>query len=149
MPKLKVLPPEWWMLTDHWLTDELRIDRASRRKKVKPVYLRPGIYLEGDRCWFENGTRAWFYESKQFRYTLDILDAEQVSANQVKALHGIVDAKLATKQQKRLLQLCLQVESLRANQRSIGVHALRSRKRLKQLKESRCISSTSLATQVG
>lgn len=149
MPKLKVLPPEWWMLTDRWLTDELRIDRRSRRKKVKPVYLRPGIYLKGDKCWFENGTHAWLYESKQFRYHLDIFNAEAVSDVRVKALQGIVDAKLATKQQKRLLQLCLQVESLRANARIIGVHALRTRKRFKQFKESKCISYTNIANPVG
>ena len=140
MPKLKVLSPEWWMLTDRWLKDELRCAEESRCKEVEPVYLRPGVYLKGDRCWFENGIRAWAYNSKQFRYNLDILNAGLVSGDQVKALQIIVDAKLATKQQKRLLQLCRQAESLRRNAVLIGLHSMRSRKRFKQFKESRGIT---------
>lgn len=149
MPKLKVLPPEWWMLTDRWLKDELRCAEESRRKEVEPVYLRPGIYLKGDRCWFENGTRAWAYNSKQFRYNLDILNAGLVSGDQVKALQIIVNAKLATKQQKRLLQLCRQVESLRRNAIIYGLHAMRRSIRMKQFKESKCTNSTNTVNQLG
>lgn len=149
MPKLKVLPPEWWMLTDRWLKDELRCAEESRCKEVEPVYLRPGIYLKSDRCWFENGTRAWLYKSEQFRYNLGILNAELVSGAQVEALQVIVDAKLATKQQKRLLQLCRQVESLRLDAVLIGLHSMRSRKRFKKLMEERCTNSTNTANQHG
>lgn len=137
MPKLKVLPPERWMLTDRWITDELRIDRDSRAKKVKPVYLRLGIYLKGDKCWFENGTGAWTYAIEHFRYKLDILEAERISDMQVKALQVIVDAKLATKHQKRLLQLCRQVAEMKLANMLMRRHVMRIRARLKKFKENK------------
>ena len=107
--KVKCLQLDYWM---EWDTDdddrflEMLEDSLAHYKPCPAVYNRPGIYLDREtgKCWFElqNG-RAFLYDARMFKYDLSLLMVQNLSAKQAEALQGIVDQKLATKEQRRLL----------------------------------------------
>ena len=116
--RIKVLPLEYWMLWDDALEDCLE---SGRYPAALPLFYRPGIYLEGTACWFELADgNAFCYPRETFMHTLARLEAERLNARQVAALADIVAQRLATKQQRELLQMCRHVADLRETSRNAG-----------------------------
>lgn len=104
MPKLKVLPSDYWMPDSPDEDDIQELD--IRHKRVSPKFNRDGIYMQGKDCWFEACGYAWGYDRGMFLYKLSLHDAAALNHRQVAALQAVVDERLATKQQRELLHLC-------------------------------------------
>ncbi|WP_150126454.1 hypothetical protein [Burkholderia cenocepacia] len=99
--RLKILPLESWMCWEHTLESCLESDMYS---VVAARFHRPGIYLEGERCWFElDDGRAYSYPADTFRYSLKLHDGLRLDPQQVLALEAIVAARLATREQREML----------------------------------------------
>ena len=105
MSNIKVLPAEWWFI--EYSKDE--IIEEARYIQCDPRFNRPGIYLDGDFCWFEADGGAWLYDKAYFIYELELLNASSFNHRQVSALKAIVDQKLATKYQIKLLSRCIEI----------------------------------------
>ena len=117
--KLKVLPPESWMLAPHALEDCTSPRHGIFRYTPRdPQFHRPGIYKQGNLCWFESDDRAWSYDPKDFAYSLSLLQAAELNTHQVRALQAVVDQKLATKAQRHLLRMCGDSASIRQSGRN-------------------------------
>ncbi len=98
--KIKCLPLDWWM-TEPWAREGTVADKDA----VEPKFNRPGIYLIKDECWFETPDGlAYKYSATQFKYALELLHVRSLNYRQAAALHAVVDQKLATKKQRKLLQ---------------------------------------------
>lgn len=112
MSNLKVLQLSQWMFPrKNKHLEQERQDCLSRYKTYEPVMNRPGRYKLGKKCWFEVDGRA--YADDMFNYDLDILNAERYNARQVLALESVVAQKLATREQRKLLDSCHQITWLR------------------------------------
>lgn len=99
--RTKVLPLEFWMTDKEMLEDCLK---GGKYDRVEPHFNRPGIYRNGDQCWFETSDgRAYTYPVSQFAYEMRILDAERISIKQADALAEVVKQRLATPAQRALL----------------------------------------------
>ncbi len=56
----------------------------------RTVYGRDGLYLVGNDCWCELDGMAWKYDADHFRFSMDLIDAYQLSSNDLKTLQHIV-----------------------------------------------------------
>jgi hypothetical protein len=94
---LKVLPLEPYMLSK-------RFNLEEHYPEIQPRFNRPGVYLDGDRCWLENNFgKAYQLESNDFKFRLRLLQAKELNERHFEALKAIAEVGLATKQQLKLL----------------------------------------------
>ena len=127
---IKVLRLNKWMMGDRMLEQCVAYDQIY--VPVEPVFHRPGIYLHGDKCWFEvKDGRAWSYPKETFLREICLLDVEQLNHRQIAALSAIVVNKLATPEQRKLLYYAEYLQSLRY----IRLSGYRSRVRLAEHKK--------------
>lgn len=97
---IKVLPLDFWMTHANLLEDCLADGRYC---PVEVRFKRPGIYLEGDSCWFElDAERAYTYDKSYFTYTIELYEAMRLTVKQAAALKQIIELKLATRKQREL-----------------------------------------------
>lgn len=97
---IKVLPLEFWMEDAFFLEDCLE---GGRYMPTPPRYKRPGIYLDGDACWFEvSATEAYSYPKEDFVYKLNVLNALRLNEHQAQSLKSVIAQKLASKEQRNL-----------------------------------------------
>jgi hypothetical protein len=102
-------------MEDEDMLEELVEDgkRNGRYIQIEPIVNRDGIFKRGTECWFEVRGEAFTYDIAMFKYKFSLLDAPTLSAQQMNALHAIVKAKLASKQQKKLYNtVCYNAEDL-------------------------------------
>lgn len=102
-------------MEDEDMLEELVEDgkRTGRYLQIEPIVNRDGIFKRGIECWFEIRGLAFTYDLAMFKYKFSLLDAPALSAQQMNALHAIVKAKLASKQQKKLYNtVCYNAEDL-------------------------------------
>ena len=126
----KVLRLHKWMMFGRMLEQCVAYDQIYA--PVEPVYNRPGIYLHGNKCWFEvKDGRAWTYPKETFLREIRLLDIERLNHRQIAALSAIVQNKLATPEQRELLYYAEYLQSLRY----ISLNGYRSRIRLAEHKK--------------
>ena len=71
--------------------------------EIVPRIGKPGYYLYGRECWFENyAGRAYRDNPKLFNYNLRVLRASELNTKQWQALKTLVEERLATRTQKQL-----------------------------------------------
>ena len=125
---LKVLPLEWWMEEsdgDFVWCQSMR----ERYPQIEPVCFRDGYYLLGDECWFEHNGRAFKALAGDFKYDLELLEAEQaLNHRHIAALKAVIDQRLATKSQKRLYWMALNAIQIRHIRRQAAKALMRINK---------------------
>ena len=96
MPNVKRLQLQNWMsMDDPCLFED--------HPEILPIFRKPGYYLFGDICWFENlKGRAYMDKSVHFKYELFLLEASELNIHQMRALKEVVQQKLATHKQRVL-----------------------------------------------
>jgi hypothetical protein len=102
-------------MEDEDMLEELVEDgkHNGRYLQIEPIVNRDGIFKRGNECWFEIRGLAFTYDLAMFKYKFSLLDAPTLSSQQMNALHEIVKAKLASKQQKKLYNtVCYNAEDL-------------------------------------
>lgn len=97
----KVLPLNFWMKHPKLLENCLT---THRYKFTNPELHREGIYKLGKKCWFEIDGYAYTYPVEDFNYQLNMLNAEELTVKQGKALEEIIKQKLSSKEQRKLFQ---------------------------------------------
>ncbi len=74
--------------------------------QVPAVFNRPGIYLQGEKCWFEvPDGRAFTYSKNMFQYDIDLLEVEEVPKRVIEALSKLRHTRYITKDQRKILHL--------------------------------------------
>ena len=90
MSIIKVLPLSHWTQGGHLLTT--------------PKFFRPGLYLHGNECWMELPDGIAVTCSRgAFLFELRMHHAGELNHRQAAALEAIVEARLATREQKKML----------------------------------------------
>lgn len=79
-------------------------------EQVDPVFFKSGIFLQGEKCWFENEYqgiwKAYKYNLDQFKYELSLLDVELgYNINQINVLKECIKQKVASKEQIKTVRL--------------------------------------------
>lgn len=123
--KLKVLKSELWMKFDldpEWRGADHALLGSDRYPEIPPVFNRDGIYLNGKECWAEIQGRAFKFDSKQFKFELDLLNAGEYDEQSHKALREICKVNLATKAQQRLLYSINLFREVRNTKRRSRMH---------------------------
>lgn len=91
---------------DKWMmrNDNVFEETVKQYEPFKRIFGKPGIYLYGDKCWFElpNG-KSYLYSKEIFEYVLKMEEVKKLNQYQIEALRNIVKQKLATKEQRNLL----------------------------------------------
>ena len=109
---IKVLQLERWMRSPKLREQCLQVGQLY--KPTESIFNRPGLYLHGNECWFELADgRACTYPIDSFRRELELLNVQHLNHRQIHALEQIVENKLSTSHQRRLLQLARQNQSVR------------------------------------
>lgn len=98
---IKRLNLDGWMKSKHGFEDTIKYSTAHY-VQIVPVIGKDGIYLKGKDCWFEVNGVAYTSSKESFDYSFNILKVRELSKRQTEALKAIVDAKLATPEQKRM-----------------------------------------------
>ena len=121
----KVLLLDYWMQQEHMLQDCINFSHARYLPTVSR-FNREGIYLEGDKCWFELADgRAYTYPASTFKYKLESIDILRLNTRQVLALETIVKQKLATRKQQHMLSMYNNSMATRATGRSARMQVRR------------------------
>lgn len=122
-----------------WMTSPKEVNRnssfGSLYESITPIYNRNGIYSDGKKSWFEVDGLAYTYPINDFNLEFSIIKIRELSNVQAKALSIIVDAGLATKEQKEMVNLyrCygrkFTLSNLREKKRfNAAIDALKSKK---------------------
>ncbi len=107
MPKVKVLPLEFWMECEPFNDDpayagwgEPCSDHMKKTyPETTPVFNRDGMYKHGDRAWFEINGKAFSMPVKSFQFQLDVASGGELSDEKYKALGAIIRVGLSTRKQ--------------------------------------------------
>lgn len=98
---IKRLNLDGWMKSKHGFEDTIKHSSANYTQ-IDPIIGKDGIYLKGKECWFEVNGVAYTTSKSSFDYSFKILEVRELSKRETDALAAIVNAKLATKEQKEL-----------------------------------------------
>ena len=133
--KLKVLPLESWMKYIGGSLSWKHRERTLRcYKRANPIISngRPGLYLQGNVCWFELGDgRCYWYSKLEFIRRLNLLNSEDLRPEEIKGLSEICKCRLATKKQLSLFGAWDDARSRRSTRRLGRMAVLRMMKILK------------------
>lgn len=91
---------------DGWMNPKKRgfddTVRMGPYTKIEPKLNVNGWFVQGNECWFEVDGLAYSCPREMFDYTMNILNARELTPFEVSALQKIVDAKLATHEQQKI-----------------------------------------------
>lgn len=104
---IKVLPLEFWMEFEDWCE---AYDESWPReaRECLPRFNRPGWYFDrvNWKSWFERPSGASYsYPVKQFKEQLEQIEVAEIDRKTIEALKVVIDAKLATKEQRRIYSI--------------------------------------------
>ena len=104
MSSIKVLQLERWMDEDEWMGFDETDYMENNYPKTTPVFNRPGVYLTNDSCWFETlQGNTYIYDRKQFIWVLDTLSAGEIPSKAVDLMEQLIEYRLATPHQRKLV----------------------------------------------
>lgn len=138
---IKALELQPWMehdLNPLWRGSDHQLLGSKDYPEITPVFNRDGIYLKGNECWAEIQGRAFKYDIKQFKFDLELLNADEHDEHARRALREICKVNLATKAQRRLLYMIDVARECRQTRlRSMMYFAREVKPRLERIKNER------------
>lgn len=97
--------------------------------EIEPKIHRNGYFIHGKDCWFEVNGRAFNADKSSFDYLFNIVTVRELSKRETDALEAIVNARLATAEQKKLHYFHVE------HGNKFNVEAAKAKKRLKAIKK--------------
>jgi hypothetical protein len=122
--KLKVMEPQDFL---HWEKDITMLDCLV---EIEPVFHRDGTYLDREtgKCWCEEKGRAFEYDKPMFFYELSMLNAKEMTNEEVEGITKICKTKYATKEHRELYYRHRDMMGLRKSKREVELWNLKWRK---------------------
>lgn len=111
--KLKVLESQGF------LKYEKDITMLDNLVEIEPVFHRDGTYLDREtgKCWCEEKGRAFEYDKPMFFYELSMLNAKEMTNEEVEGITKICKTKYATKEHRELYYRHRDMMQLRKSKR--------------------------------
>lgn len=125
---IKRLELDGWMKSTRGFEDTIKYSSAHYTE-IEPEIHRNGYFVHGKDCWFEVNGRAFTADKSAFDYLFNIVTVRELSKRETDALEAIVNARLATAEQKKLHGFHV----LHGNK--FNIEAARAKKRLKAMKK--------------
>ena len=126
MPKVKVLPLEFWMECTPF-NDDPKYARwgepcSEHMKKAYPetvtVFNRDGMYRHGDKAWFEINGKAFVLDVDAFDHALNTEHGKELTDEKFEALCAIIKVGLSTAEQRKMARFAAHAKECRAIYRS-------------------------------
>ena len=124
---IKRLSLEPWMIRDHEDSEPL-LGSESYPEYSSVVLGKDGYYFSCGLSWIEVNGVSFLADPVHWKHKFGIVCASELTQEQVDALHAIVKAKLATKQQRNLLQKRIDFEVDRNVRRDMKLRVMKWRK---------------------
>ena len=88
--KLKVLRLDLYVRSKNPELEARRVKELNTfHTKIPPVVNRTGLYLQGDKCWFETRGMAFLYPKMYFLYTMELLNASELPKEAIEGLRQV------------------------------------------------------------